>query len=405
MNLRSLLVHLIKNNEEIKNYQNQVAQAKAEYRKSQSLYYPTMDLTADGGREKINKEYTKNTTENRYNVTLKAKQLITDFGKTNNTIERSDILLDQAKARLESQQQQLMIEGIRAYINIIRARDRLKTAHRSESRIKELTGIEKTLVKKGAGLSSDVLQAKSQLAGAMALSVEAQGELNIAKNRFQAVFDHALSNKETAQLKTIEFPSKKLPLNLKDAFAIAIKQNQELLITRYDSQVAQKDIKIARAVFYPQFNLFAKALRKDNEDGIEVYSNELSAGVECRYNIFNGGGDKAALRSAIAFQKAISYHIQFVLRIIKEQVSNSWDQLLVQKQRSELLDQQADILKSFLSLAKKERKMGTRSLLDVLNGEVNYINSIATSIAARQDTKIAAYNLLFAMGSIRLGLF
>ena len=90
---------------------------------------------------------------------------------------------------------------------------------------------------------------------------------------------------------------------------------------------------------------------------------------------------------------------------IKEQVSNSWDQLLVQKQRSELLDQQADILKSFLTLAKKERKMGTRSLLDVLNGEVNYINSIATSIAARQDTKIAAYNLLFAMGSIRLGLF
>ncbi|MCG8619966.1 MAG: TolC family protein, partial [Desulfobacterales bacterium] len=69
------------------------------------------------------------------------------------------------------------------------------------------------------------------------------------------------------------------------------------------------------------------------------------------------------------------------------------------------LDQQADILKNFLELAKKERKMGTRSLLDVLNGEVNYINAQGTAIAAREDMKIAAYNLVFAMGQMDVELF
>ena len=91
--------------------------------------------------------------------------------------------------------------------------------------------------------------------------------------------------------------------------------------------------------------------------------------------------------------------------MVREQVRNSWVQLATLRQTQELLYQQADILKNFLGLAKKERKMGTRSLLDVLNGEVNYINAQGTAIAAREDTKIAAYNLLFSMGLMNLDLF
>jgi adhesin transport system outer membrane protein len=239
----------------------------------------------------------------------------------------------------------------------------------------------------------------------MALRVEAQGELSFSTNRFQAVFFRFPGTQEIERLKDIEFPNNKLPIMLEDAVNTARQQNPELLITRYTTQMAQKDINIAKTAFYPKFNLFAEALAKDNEDGIIGYRNEASAGMELSYNFFNGGGDKAALNAALANRKATSYHTEYVQRIIQEQVSNSWDQLSILKQKSELLDQQAEIVKNFLLLAKKERKMGTRSLLDVLNGEINYINATATAIAARQDTKMAAYNLLFAMGSIHLQLF
>jgi len=405
LTIKNLLMQVINNHEEIKSFKSQVEQAKELYLKSKGLYYPTLDLVGDGGREKINKEFIIDTNENRYNISLRANQLITDFGKTEDTIERSGLSLEQAKARLESSRQQLMFEGIKAYINVFRARERLKSALQSEKRIKELTGIEETLVEKGAGLSSDVLQVKSQLAGAMALRVEAQGELSVAKNRFQAVFYRNLSDKETAYIKGIEFPHKQMPSKLEDAITIALKKNPELLVTIYNTQLAQKDIDIAKTAFYPQLNLFAEALKKDNDAGVRGYSNELSAGVELRYNLFSGGMDKAALKSALASRNAASYHTGYVQKIIKEQVSNTWEQLSVLKQRAELLEQQADIVKHFLLLAKKERKMGTRSLLDVLNGEINYINAIATSIAATQDTKIAAYSLFFAMGNINLQLF
>ena len=262
-----------------------------------------------------------------------------------------------------------------------------------------------TLVEKGAGLSSDVLQAKSQLVGAMALKVETQGELSFAKNRFQAVFYHHLSDKEVANIKNIEFPYKKIPFTLEDANRIAQKKNPELLITLYDTRIAQKNIDIAKAAFYPQLNLFAKAIKKDNDAGAIGHSNELSAGIEFQYNLFRGGGDQNELNSALASKKAASYHTGYVQKIIQEQISNSWEQLSIQKQRAELLDQQADIVKNFLLLAKKERTMGTRSLLDVLNGEINHINTVAAAITARQDKKIAAFNLFFTMGDINLQLF
>jgi outer membrane protein, adhesin transport system len=405
LNLHSLLIDLIKNHEEIKSIKSLVEQAQAQRSQVKGLYFPTLNIIADVGPESINKEFASDTNETRYNVTLSANQLITDFGKRAETLKRSSIYLELTHIQLEANTQQLMLEGITAYINVVRARERLKSSRQSEARIKELTGIEKTLVDRGAGLSSDVLQAKSQLAGAMALRVEAQGELSMAINRFQATFFHFLTNKEVDHLETINFPYKKLPLELKDAIAIARKKSPELIMTILNSQLAQKDINIAKTAYYPQLNLFAKALTKNNDAGVIGYSNEASVGIELRYNIFNGGGDKAALRSAVAFKKSTTYHTEYVKRIIKEQVNNSWEQLSILKQRRELLNQQSDIVKNFLELAKKERTMGTRSLLEVLNGEINYINSLATSISAGQDTKIAAYNLLFAMGDISLKLF
>ena len=388
LTLPGLLKTVLQTHEDIKNFESQVEKARAQHRKTRGLYYPTLDLLADGGRERIEREFGSDTSLNRYDASLRANQLISDFGKTKNTIDRSMILIRQAEARLKSKRQQVMQEGILAYINLVKARDRLTSARMSENRIKELTGIEKTLVEKKAGLSSNLLQVKSQLAGAMALRVQAEGDLSIAINRFQAIFSHTPDSSEIEQFTDVAFPHSKLPPTLEEAVSAAQAQNQELLITLYDTQLAQKEIDIAKTAFYPELNLFAEARGTDNDDGIEGYKNELSAGLEFRYNLFRGGADQAELSYAIASHQASSYYTRYVKKIIREQVSNSWEQLSILRQRAELLKQQADIVENFLFLAKKERKMGSRSLLDVLNGEVNHINASASAIAAYQDTKI-----------------
>ena len=400
-----LLSNLLKNHEEIRTYRHRLESAEGQLRQSKGLYYPTLDLSGDAGRERVDKEFDNDTRKSRHEITLRANQLITDFGRTTNTIKRDEVLLQQAKAGLESISQQMIRDGITAYINIVRARERLKTARHSENRIKELTGIEKALVKKGAGLTSDVLQAKSQLAGAMALRVEAQGELNLAKNHFQAVFYHFPTPSEIDAFKEIDFPFAQLPDTLEAAIDTAIKSNPEIKITRYDLDMTRKEVKISKSSYFPTLSLFAEAINADDNGGTLGYRRDYSAGIQLNYNLYRGGSDDAAVKSAVANTTAAASHLEHAYKLIREQVRNSWEQSSTLKQRKEILYQQADILKNFLKLAKKERKMGTRSLLDVLNGEVNYINAQGTAISAREDTKIAAFNLLFSMGLIDLDLF
>lgn len=404
-NLNILLTQLLNNHEEIQTCREQVKSAQAQLQQSRALYFPKLDLTGKSGRQRIEREVGNDTNENMHSITLRATQLITDFGKTTNTIARSETLLNQALAKQDAVSQMLMFDGIKAYINIIRAIELLKYAKCSEDRIKELTNIEKILVKKGAGLSSDVLQAKSQLVGAMALRVGAEGELNLAKNRFQALFSHFLDQTEVNQFKQVPFLFEHLPDMLEQAVNIAMENNPELKITKLDAILAGKNIFIARSAFFPALNIFGEAITENNFDGVDGYKDELTCGFDFKYNILNGGGDIAGLSSAMFKKAAAVKHIAYVQRLTKEKVFNSWEQLATLREKNKFLEQQADILKNFLNLAKKERKMGTRSLLAVLNGEVNYINALSAASAARQDTKIAAYNLLFAMGKISIQLF
>ncbi|MCG8635465.1 MAG: TolC family protein [Desulfobacterales bacterium] len=400
-----ILSQLLDNHKEVQTYKHRVESAENLLRQSIGLYLPSLDLSGDAGKEAIEKEDEVNTYLWRHEVTLKATQLVTDFGKTINTIDRDKVALSQAHAGLDSISQQMLRDGISAYIQIVRARERLRTARYSESRIKELTGVEKALVEKGAGLTSDVLQAKSQLAGAMALRVQAEGELQQARNHFQAVYYHYPTDEEIDSFIEVPLPTTELPATLEPAIAIALANNPEIRITKYDLDLSRRDVNISKSAYFPTFNVFGEYIHADNDNGFDKIRKDYSFGVEFTYNLYRGGSDYAAVKSANATKTAAATHLDHAQKLVREQVRNSWEQYLTLTETKTLRDQQAEILRNFLELAKKERKMGTRSLLDVLNGEVNYINAQGIAIAAREDMKIAAYNLLFAMGQMELELF
>lgn len=401
-NLRSHLERLLDEHERIRSFAKRVQSAESLADQVLARYYPSLDLSADAGRERIDKEFGDDTVDNRYDAGIRLTQLLTDFGATTGAIKKAALQLTRAKSQLESVQQEVLLDGLKAYINVLRARERLNYALRSEERIKDLTGIEEILVAKGAGLSSDVLQAKSQLAGARALRVRSRGELEVALNRFKAVFHYRPGKKKIKSFSPAPSPKNLIPNELLTAVDLALKSNPQLEMTRLDVNIADKDITIRRASFFPRLNLFAEARTKENDEGVEGYRNEASAGVELRYNLFRGGGDLAAVQSAQANKSAASNQLQDAGRLVEEQVRNAWDNLNTMRRNAALLEDQAAIVREFLELAKRERKMGTRSLLDVLNGEVNYINALSSTVAAQKDTKIAAYTLLFAMGQLRL---
>ncbi len=85
---------------------------------------------------------------------------------------------------------------------------------------------------------------------------------------------------------------------------------------------------------------------------------------------------------------------------VEQQVRDAWDNLNTARENAMLLRNQANIAAEFLTLARKERKLGKRSLLDVLNGETNLVNAESDAASAERDVDIAAFTLLAVMGKL-----
>ena len=404
-NLKTLLPDLLETHDLIKAYQARKTMATHLLRQKTADYYPALNIDTDAGYQTMQREFADDTDMWRAYFNLHATQLITDFGLTSGVIGKAQVVLDRSEHGLETIKQQVLIEGITAYINIVRSRERLKYAWESENNIKKQTKMEDALVRKGAGLRSDVLQAKAYLARAQALRVRAQGAAVNARSRFHSVFKKSLTEADALTFELPVLTPGLLPSSLEEAVKRALENNPRILTEKLDAQVAEKELHIRKAMNYPRLQLFAASTLREDDDGTKGYKNDLSTGAELKFNLYRGGGDRAAIQAAAANLSAADSDIADTRRLIEEEVQIAWQNLITLGETVRVRDNQSAIVAAFLELARQERKIGTRSLLDVLNGEVTYINSLSDAIAARADERIAVYNLLYTIGELEADMF
>ena len=97
---------------------------------------------------------------------------------------------------------------------------------------------------------------------------------------------------------------------------------------------------------------------------------------------------------------AASNQMQDARTLVEEQAKNTFEQLQVAQENAGFLDNQANIAGEFLALAREERQLGRRSLIDVLSGETAEINALSDAETAKSQVAITAYTLLFILGKL-----
>jgi outer membrane protein TolC len=131
--------------------------------------YPNASIDATKGYEKQRKgNGATDTSLPAQNRTMTVTQRLVDFGSTNATIDRAQLNFQQRQADLVNTRQALLFEGLGAYLEVMRAARIYKFAQSSEANIKRQTELEDACVVRDSGFSTDVLQTKTQLAGAQA---------------------------------------------------------------------------------------------------------------------------------------------------------------------------------------------------------------------------------------------
>lgn len=395
---------LLTSHERVKAAQFDLEAAQANVEVARGGYYPTASLTANVGNEHLRTNDTDTTTSMaQREVDLNLSQTLYDFGAVDATVGGATLAVQQAQTALKQTEQAIMLAGMSAELNLASAKRVLDFQAQSEASIKRQTELEDARVKRGSGFSTDVLQAKTQLAGAQAARVRAQGALRQAVNRYRAVFGAAPA--DLMQGGNVKLALTDIPADEDGVVMTALENNFQVRAAQLQADIANTEIERSFATGYrPTLSASADQKYKRDVGGTVGKKNETLVKVELTYS-FNFGLTAAnTLKAAKAGHAGSSSRLKDARDQIEEQARNAWQNLETARANADFLENQANIADEFLQLARKERTLGQRSLIDVLSGETSLINAQAAADRARTDVAIATLNLLSVMGQLNISV-
>jgi adhesin transport system outer membrane protein len=197
-------------------------------------------------------------------------------------------------------------------------------------------------------------------------------------------------------------PSVQMPANLADAIEIALESDPALIASRLASKAAGSGVDVARAAYYPRFELSAESEYREDSDGIEGKITENRVLIRMDYAFDLAYSKKNAVAAARARQSAATYRSAHQERITRESVQNAWEEYETAQRRLEVAMQQVEMASKFLELAEQERDMGKRTLQDILSGELIRLSARTSAAQARVDVSIAAHAILRSIGRLEL---
>ena len=278
MSLTELIQGLLENDSSIKSSESAVKEAKNDVQTAWNAYLPELDLKLIRGNENKYKYEAANDHYDHQEMDVTLKQKLYDFGETGSDIEQKRNAYTVAQLDLQAERMTIIIDAVDAYLGYIDAVKKLDSETEAlESKI-ESTGQEESRVKKGSGMASDVLQAKSDLAGAQKTKIQAEGDLRKAHNKFFKVFKiDPPDTIENMQLIELSVNGKiQLPKDVDAATEVAIASNIDLQTKKYDLMDAEQDLVASRAEFAPDLDFESTYKWKYNVAGTKGGTEEVN---------------------------------------------------------------------------------------------------------------------------------
>jgi len=391
---------LVKDQRQIKAAEADLDAAKQRAAAAWGDWYPELSVTANWGREIQNKASgTADIAEHPREVDLTITQKLWDFGSTNSAIQSAKLSVDRAHTNLISTRQALVLQGIEAHLNLIRSAKVLEFAKGSVGNIRRQAKLEDARVQRGGGFTTDVLQAKTQLAGAEARRNNFSAGLRNAINAYRRFFGKAPA--KISKMKDPRAPFEMIPKSEEDLIQAMLENNPGLRASRLDAEILQETVLKTRAdEFFPVLEASASEKRKEDVGGTIGKSNEQLFKVELTYSFNLGLTQRNTLLAARKDHLAGTERYIDARSSFEQQARDLWSNFQRDKENAEFLKNQANIAGEFLELARRERQLGNRSLIDVLAGETALINANSDAAATETDIKLDTFRILNIMGKL-----
>lgn len=361
-------------------------------------YLPTLDVEAATGEEKVNSASTSfiETTFTRKEAQVVLKENIFKGFNDINEVDKQKMRLKSAAYKVVEKANDITLQMTEAYLNVLREKELLTIAtENAKTHTKYFMQVEKR-TKAGFGSTAELNQVGSRLA----LANSSMMTQKISFQNALATFMKVYASDFTA--KGLEKPIIKLelPKSMQEALAIALEFNPSVKVNYYNYLAADKNFKKAKSAFLPEIDLEFSATDNENISGIEGINDTTAVMLRLKYNLYNGGVDKANRQKSLSLMHQEQQKFGTTKRKVREFLQEAWNSYTLISEQMGFFAKHVKLAKTTVNSYHKEFKLGRRNLLDLLIAEGEHNSARQSFVNGDYDLLYAKYKLKNAMGSL-----
>ncbi len=366
--------------------------ARAELKSTEELYIqslagfkPSVTALAD---------YTSDRDSDAKVLALEMTQPVFSGGRTLASLDESDNRIKAGRARVRLAEQQVLLDGVRAYMAVLRDQEIVDLRLNNETVLENQLQASRARFKLGDITKTDVSQAESRLARATADRISAQATLERGGAFFEKVIGLPPEN--------LQKPAATAALPATDGAALdlAEKNNPALVLARHTEDVARALTRGIEGERLPAIGLTGSLGKTYNPVGAARDEETRSVGIRATLPLYTGGATVSRIRQSRQIENQLRMITQSTARSVHQSVIDAKARLAAAEAESKARQAQINAAKLALDGVRVESDVGSRTMLDLLDAQQEYLDAKVAYVGAETDRIIAAYALLAAVGSL-----
>jgi outer membrane protein len=319
-----------------------------------------------------------------------------------NQIRQNKILLEAGKANTDKIRNDLILQVITSYMEILYNKDRLSAAKQQLSVAEQQQKQQQELLDVGNKTLADLAESKSQTATAQLDVTTAENALSISYLTLAQLMDIPSSTKYDVQAPVLSsFNNPTVNYNPEEVYSDAIRLFPDIKLAALQTASAKKDIDIAKGSYYPKLNLsgsygsyfnynYNLPANTQNESFGNQIKNNVSKGIGIGLSIpiFNGSQARIGVRKAKINLMQYQADEQLAKNNLNKIIYQAVADLKAAKSTFESTTNTFNARKEAFSVIEQRYNVGLVNSLD-------YNTSLTNKNRAEIDMIRAKYDLLF----------
>lgn len=368
----------------------QIAQALSGYRPtveagaSAGIGWSDIESEEGGGTETINPA----------SIGIDISQPLYSGGSTAASVDRAENTIQAARANYVLTEQDVLLNAVIAYMNVVREQAILDLAINNERVLQRQLDAASDRFEVGEITRTDVSQAESRLAGAVADRIEAEGLLRIARATFARIVGVMPGVLQPPE------PTLALPATLEEAVLMAEASNPSIISAQFAEEAAQAGIDVVRGEMLPQVSLNGSISRDYEPSGSIDRRDNAQIVARVTVPLYQSGSVSSRVREARFLAAEQRIRIEESRRAVIANAISSWEALETARASIQSLAAQIRAAEIALDGVQQEAQVGSRTILDVLDAEQELLDARVALVRAERDETVAAFQLLATVGGL-----